>query len=348
MFIIIFNYLCHSRFVGLVVFVGRQDFAQLHVVAARHLRHGGRQLGSGNATMLAGQLLAAAILLAIAALALHLDQLLAGRLWAVALVTDGGTFVATEQARLGAALAALLARLLALALVAGPDALVSAAGQRLAAGQATAEAGLGAGYGLALLMLAMTPLRGEHHAGRAGGRRMAIVLRRMLAAVGARAGALADGLLGAAGHRRIDDLGAALAVELLEAAAIAGRTIAPMAGLIALMPATGERSIAGQWTGVIDVDAALGVALVLAAAALLGAATLAARIVRARRQLPALDHLIHVAAAALHSRLLRAGRALAQVTLAGALMRVRWLAAAQRLVARALARGHRIEAAAAL
>lgn len=124
---IIFNYLFHSRFVGLVIFVGRQNFTQLHVVAARHLRHGGRQLGGGNATMLARQLLAAAILLTIAALALHLDQLLAGRLRAVALMADGGTFVATEQARLGAALAALLARLLALAIVAGPDALVSAA-----------------------------------------------------------------------------------------------------------------------------------------------------------------------------------------------------------------------------
>lgn len=194
----------------------------------------------------------------------------------------------------------------------------------------------------------MTPLGGEHHAGRAAGRRMAIMLWWMLAAVRPRTGSLADGLLGAAWHRRINDLGAALTVQLLEAAAIARRTVATMTGLIAFMPATAERAIAGQRAGVIDIDAALGIALVLATAALLGAATLAARIVRTGRQLAALDHLIHVAATALDRRLLGARRALAQVAFAGALMRMRRFAAAQRFAADALAGGHRIQATGAL
>lgn len=232
--------------------------------------------------MLPGQLLATAILLAIAALALHLNQLLARRLRAVAIVARCRTLVTAQHPRLGAALAAQLSGLLTLALVTGLDALVTSTGEGLAAGQATAEAGLGAGYRLALLMVAVAPLRGEHHAGRATGRGMTVMLRHMLAAVGAGAGSLADGLLGAAGHRWIDDLRAALAVQLLEAAAIAGRAVAAMAGLIALVTATAEGAIAGQWTRVIDVDTALRVALVLSTAALFGAPPLAASVVRPR------------------------------------------------------------------
>lgn len=298
--------------------------------------------------MLSGQLLATAILLAIAALALHLDQLLARRLRAVALVARCRTLVTAQHARLGATLAAQLSCLLTLALVAGLDALVTSTGEGLAACQATTEAGLGAGYRLALLVVAVAPLRGEHHAGRATGRGMAVMLRHMLAAVGARAGSLADGLLGAAGHRWIDDLRAALAVQLLETAPIAGRAVAAMAGLVALVTAAAEGAIAGQWTRVIDVDAALRVALVLATAALLGAAPLAASVVRTRRQLAALDHLVHVATATLHCRLLGTRRTLAQVALAGTLMRMRRLAAAHGLAADALARGHRVETTGAL
>lgn len=49
-----------------------------------------------------------------------------------------------------------------------------------------------------------------------------------------------------------------------------------------------------------------------------------------------------------HSRLFGTGWALTQVTFTGALMWMRWLAAAQRFAARAFASGHRIETAAAL
>lgn len=298
--------------------------------------------------MLSGQLLAAAILLAIAALALHLHQLLTRRLRAIALVTWCRTLMTAEHARLCTALTAQLTALLAIPIVAGPDALVASTGQRLAAGKATAKGDLRAGYCLALLVISVTPLRGEHHAGRANRRGMAIMLRRMIAAVGATAGSLAEGLLGAAGHWWIYDLRAALTVQLLEAAAIAGRAIAAMTWLIALVLPAAQGTIAGQWTGVIDVYAALRVALVFATAALLGAAPLAACIVRTRRQLATLDHLVHVATATLHCRLLGTRRALPQVTFAGTLMRMRWLTAAQCLAADALTRGHRIETTAAL
>lgn len=278
--------------------------------------------------MLSGQLLAAAILLAIAALALHLDQLLARRLRAVALVTRCRTLVAAEHARLRTALTAQFTCLLTLPVVARPDALVTSAGKRLTASKATTEGALGAGYRLALLVIAVAPLRGKHHAGRAHRRGMAIMLRRVIAAVRATAGLLAVRLLGAAGHRWIYDLRAALAVELLEAAAIAGRAVAAMTWLIAFVSPAAQGAVTGQWTGVIDVNATLRVALVFATAALLRAASLAACIVRTRRQLATLDHLIHVATATLDCRLLRTRRALAQVTFAGTLMRMRRLTAA--------------------
>lgn len=298
--------------------------------------------------MLPGQLLAAAILLAIAALALHLHQLLTRRLRAIALVTWGRTLMPAEHARLCAALTAQFTSLLTLTFVAGSDALVTSTGQWLAACKATTKGALGAGYCFALLVISVTPLRGEHHARRASRRGMAIMLRRMIAAVGAAAGPLAEGLLGAARHWWIYNLRAALTVQLLEAAAIAGRAIAAMTWLIALVSPAAQGAIAGQWTGVIDVYAALRVALVFATAALLRAAPLAACIVRTRRQLAALDHLVHVATATLHCRLLGTRRALAQVTFAGTLMRMRRLAAAQCLAADALACGHRIETTAAL
>jgi len=177
---------------------------------------------------------------------------------------------------------------------------------------------------------------------------MAVVLRRMLAAVGAGAGTFADGFLGAAGHRWIDDLRTALAVELLEAAAIARRAVATMTRLIAFVASAAQGAVAGQRAGVVDVDATLGVALVLATAALLGATPLATGVIRSRRQLATLDHLVHVATTALDGRLLCAGRTLPQVALAGALMRMRRLAAAQCLATDAFARGHGIKAAAAL
>lgn len=232
--------------------------------------------------MLPGEFLAAAILFAITALALNLDELLARRFWAITVMARGSTLVPTEQAWLGAALAAQFACLLAVSLVAGSNALVASTGERFTTGEATAEAALGAGNGLALLVVAVTPFCGEHHAGRADGRRMAVMLRRMLAAVSAGAWSLADGLLGATGHRWIDDLCTALAVELLEAAAIAGRAVATVTWLIAFVASAAQGAIAGQRAGVIDIDATLGVALVLATATFLGATSLAASVIRSR------------------------------------------------------------------
>lgn len=98
----------------------------------------------------------------------------------------------------------------------------------------------------------------------------------------------------------------------------------------------------------VDVDAALGVALMLAAAPLLRATALAAGVVRPGGQLAALDHLIHVAAAALHGRLLGTGWALAQVALAAALMRMCRLAAPQHPRADSLTGGDGVQAAGAL
>jgi len=132
----------NSRSIGLVSLGGSQDFAQLHVIAARHFRHGRGQLSGGYATVLPGQLLAAAALLPVAALALHLYQLLARRLRTGSLVASGRTLVTTVCSRLSAALATDLAGRLTGAFVAWLDALVATTGQRLATGKATAEVGL--------------------------------------------------------------------------------------------------------------------------------------------------------------------------------------------------------------
>lgn len=94
----------------------------------------------------------------------------------------------------------------------------------------------------------------------------------------------------------------------------------------------------------VDVDATLSVALVLATASFFGTTSLAASIVRSGRKLPTLDHLIHVSTTALDGSLLRAGWTLTQVALGGALMRMRRLATAQCLATDAFTRGHRIKA----
>lgn len=112
---------------------------------------------------------------------------------------------------------------------------------------------------------------------------MAVVLRRMLAGMGARARTLTDWLLGAARHWRIDHFGTTFAVQLLETAAVAWRTIATVTGLVALVLATAQGSVAWQWACMVYVDAALGIAFVLATATLLGAAALATGIVRPAR-----------------------------------------------------------------
>lgn len=62
----------------------------------------------------------------------------------------------------------------------GLDALVSPTGEWLVTRHSAAEALLNARNGFALFVLAETPFRGENHARRASGRRMAVVLNWML------------------------------------------------------------------------------------------------------------------------------------------------------------------------
>lgn len=151
---------------------------------------------------------------------------------------------------------------------------------------------------------------------------MAVVLRCVFTAVGARARTRARWTLGAARHWRIDDLSATFTKQFLEGAAIAGRTIAAMTRLIALVLATTERVVARQRTYMIYVYAALLIAFVLATRAFLDAALLATSIIGTRRQLATLDHLIHVATAAFYRCLLKARRAIAQMTFARAFVRI--------------------------
>lgn len=186
----------------------------------------------------------------------------------------------TGRSWLGAALPAYLAGRLTGALVTRLYTLVPATRQRLATGHATAEVGLRAGNGLAQLVVSVTQFRRENHAGRTGGARMAVVLRRMIAWMNARARKLADWLLGATRHWWIDHFGTTLAIELFETAAVAWRTIAAVTRLIALVFATTEGSITWQWTVVVYIDAALNVALVFSTAALLGTTSLATGVVR--------------------------------------------------------------------
>lgn len=94
----------------------------------------------------------------------------------------------------------------------------------------------------------------------------------------------------------------------------------------------------------IDVDAAFLIAFMLAAGAFFGATFFAACVIGTRRQLAAFNHLIHVATATFDSRLLVAGRAIAQMTFTSAMMRIGSFTTTQRLTANALAHGYGIEA----
>lgn len=95
------------------------------------------------------------------------------------------------------------------------------------------------------------------------------------------------------------------------------------------MLTAGQIEATGHGTNVIDVDAALLVALVSAAATLLDAPFPASCIVGTRGQLGAFHFLVHVAAAALHTGLFIAGRTLADVAFAHAHVRTAGLAAGQ-------------------
>lgn len=80
-------------------------------------------------------------------------------------------------------------------------------------------------------------------------------------------------------------------------------------------------------------DTAFCIAFMLAAVSFFDTFLLASRIVGSGRQLWALDHLIHVAAATFHRRLLVAWRACTEMAFADALMRIVRLAAGQSFLA---------------
>lgn len=82
-----------------------------------------------------------------------------------------------------------------------------------------------------------------------------------------------------------------------------------MARLIAFVLAAGQTVGAGHRAHVIEIDAALLIAFVLAAATFLRASLLASCVIGPGREVDAFHHLIHVAAATLDTRLLIAWRA---------------------------------------
>lgn len=243
--------------------VGRLDraehVAEQHGAAALHLLDARRQLRGRDLPELGGEVSACARLLPVAALTEDLDGLSARR------VRAGGRDVArrvavvrTHRARLGAALLAHVRLRLTHARVARFDAakgvsvklsslgrermdepFVLSAFQGLVARQSAAEVRLAAGNDLALLVSAVAVLGGEGHARGAGLRGVAVVGRRMVAAVRPRARPRALGPLRAARHRRVNHFGAALAVELGEGAAVARQTPALVADLITAKRGTG-------------------------------------------------------------------------------------------------------------
>lgn len=219
----------HATFLGaferLVVghFDGTEHVAQFDHAAALHLLHARCQLRCGDLAIVRREVLTGAHLLAQPALTQHLDHFAARRVRTrrvqmarcVAFVRahDARFFRATLLAHLGVGLAR--------AIVAGLLALVLTAFERLVARQAAAEVVLTARNNFALLVLAVTPLRGEGHARRTVLGRVAVVRDRVVAGVRAGARFVAGRTLGAAWDGRIDDVRAALAVQLVERCAIA-------------------------------------------------------------------------------------------------------------------------------
>lgn len=223
----------------------------------------------------------------VAALTHHLHRLLAHRLGTFACVTSRHALVPTDCPRTRATLLTDLPCRHAVPLMTRFDALVLAARQLLVARHATAEALLAARDRPSLLVAPVAPLGRLQHAGRTHRTRVAVVQNRMVTHVAPLAGLVAGGLLGAAGNGRVEHLGAALTLQLVEGGPLAGKAVPRVAGSLAFVLAATERRGTGQWTDVIDVDAALDVALVLSAAPLLCALFLATGIVGSRGQLPA-------------------------------------------------------------
>lgn len=108
--------------------------------------------------------------------------------------------------------------------------------------------------------------------------------------------------LRAARYGRIDDLSATLAGQLLERQPLTGRTMARMTRSIAFMLAAAQLRRTGQRAHVVNVDTALEIALVFAAATLFRTLFLAPGIVCPGGQHFALYLLVHVPATTLDGR----------------------------------------------
>lgn len=153
-------------------------------------------------------------------------------------------------------------------LVTGLDAFVTLTGHGLAAGQAAAEGVLVARDSSPFFVLTETPLFRQHET-RLTGPRMTLVIGRMAAIPRFQAGPVAFGRFRAAGDGRVRHARAALAKQLLEAGLHAGPASARMARHVTSMQPARQRTVAGQQAHVLDLDAALLVAFVLAAQAFL-------------------------------------------------------------------------------
>lgn len=110
-----------------------------------------------------------------------------------------------------------------------------------------------------------------------------------------------------------------------------------MTWLIAFVFAARQCIVTWHRADVVNVDAALLVALVFAAGAFLYTALFAASIVSSGRELAALNHLVHVTAAAFDGCLFVARRTITMVTLVGAVMGMSSLTTTKSFVANAIA-----------
>lgn len=218
-----------------------EDITQLDRPSALHFLHRRGKLGRRDATILLAKIVTRSLLLPIATLARHLDQLPAGQiLRAFPIVTGRLTLVSAGCANGGATLAAyFVVGRLAGVLVARFDALVTGAGKGFGASEATAEGTLVAGDGFALFVFAVAVLGGEDDTRGTVGFGVTVVEDRVGARVPTGAGFITGRFARSARHRREDDGCAALAGQFVEGHAMAGAAGAPMAGLVATMSAAG-------------------------------------------------------------------------------------------------------------
>lgn len=285
------------------------------------------------------------ILLPHAALAHHLDRLLAHRFGTVAvLMTRRHTLMSANRTGLNATLSTHLPCRHALSLVARLYTLVLPARQLLVARHSAAETLLAARNSPSLLVVPIAELGRLQHTRRTNSCCVTVVEHGMGTGVTACARLVAGRLLSATRNGRINHLSSTLALQLVEGHPMALQTMSRMTRPLAFMLATAQSRWTGQWTNMIDLDATLHVALVLSATPLLRALLLASSIIRSSGQLFAFHHLVHLATTTLHRRRFLTRRTRSQVALADATMRTRRSATAQDLVTNGLAQGNLIQA----